>query len=156
MKKVQILKDVLIDVGNIHLYYDGLVPCDLWRALNRKQFSAPFEFVEELYYLSNGNPRQADITIDNSLNIPYVRVKDRPRGLSTFDKSGLPKGKNWEYYKIPAGTLLPAGLAIVKDDFNTRFQATHFTIAPAYDMPLDKFKFLLSQLASLLIKEEAA
>lgn len=54
---------------------------------------------------------------------------------------------------IPEGTLLPEGLAIVKDQYNSRFKSTHYTIAPAYDMPLSQFKSKLNTLANSLIKE---
>lgn len=70
----------------------------------------------------------------------------RSRGLSTFDRPGLPPGKDWRYLKIPAGTQLPDGLAIVRDERNERSEATHYTIAPAYDMPLVQFKALLERL----------
>jgi hypothetical protein len=36
---------------------------------------------------------------------------------------------------------------------NETFRASHYTIAPAYDMPHAIFKFLLSQLAKNAIKE---
>lgn len=83
----------------------------------------------------------------------WVKVKDRPRGVSTFDKPGLPAGKHWEYFKIPAGTSLPYGLAVVRDELNNGFNATHYTIAPAFDMPLSRFKDLLRLLARNLLKE---
>ena len=73
--------------------------------------------------------------------------------MSTFDKAGVPEGKDWTYYKIPKGTVLPEGIAIIKDEYNTRFGANHYTIAPAFDMPLDQFKSKLAQLATQLMKE---
>jgi len=82
-----------------------------------------------------------------------VHVKDSPRGVSTFDKPGVPKGKNWTYYKISAGTVLPAGLVIVKDHYNEYFDAVNYTIAPAYDMPLTEFKLHLNKLAASFIQE---
>jgi hypothetical protein len=103
--------------------------------------------------MSNGRPRPADISIDTVDNEKWVRVKERPRGLSTFDKPGIPAGKDWEYYRIPKGTNLPHGLVLVKDEYNVKFGATHYTIAPAFDMPLSDFKMLLKQLAQQLIKE---
>ena len=84
-----------------------------------------------------------------------VKVKHSPRGISTFDKSGIPRGKDWVYYRIPAGTELPIGLAIVKDSYNRDLEATHYTIAPASDMSLMKFKRLLNRLAREAIKEIA-
>ena len=151
--QVTILKDVLIEKDKLDRYFDGKTPVDLWRALNKKSAQGVFDFIEQGYVLSNGRPRPADIKIEDIQGVKWVRVKDRPRGLSTFDKAGLPKGKHWEYYKIPKNTVLPEGLAVVKDEYNSRFEATHYTLAPAYDMPLDQFKAKLQELATLLIKE---
>lgn len=150
---VYVLKDILISKGEIGKYFEGTVPTNLWRALNVKRNVRPFDFTEEALILSNGRPRPADITIEVIQGKKWVRVKNRPRGLSTFDKPGLPSGKDWEYYKIPKGTQLPDGLAIVKDEYNTRFGATHYTLAPAFDMPLARFKRLLDQLAGQLTRE---
>lgn len=104
--------------------------------------------------MTKGGPRPPDITIEDGENgEKWVRVKPSPRGASTFDKPNVFKGSGWEYYRIQAGTLLPVGLAIVRDHYNPRFQAVHYTIAPAYDMPLDAFKRLLQELAKGLIRE---
>ena len=65
----------------------------------------------------------------------------------------MPKGKDWVHYLIPAGTSLPEGLAIVEDSYNETYQSTHYTIAPARDMPLSQFKQLLNELATEAIKE---
>ncbi|GAB2190559.1 hypothetical protein MAH1_21670 [Sessilibacter sp. MAH1] len=148
-----ILKDVLIQSGKINQYFEGAVPVNLWRARNKKTQIHVFDFVEKNTVLSNGRPRLADIQIVSKNGVKWVSVKYQPRGISTFDEPGLPKGKDWEYYRIPKGTELPNGLAIVKDQFNTKFQATHYTIAPAYDMPLSQFKNLLHLLAQRIIKE---
>ncbi|QFT53835.1 hypothetical protein [Microbulbifer sp. THAF38] len=150
---IKVLKEILIAKGKADSYSDGQTPIDLWRALNKKSDQGVFDFIEKGFILSNGRPRPADITIEYRDGTEWVCIKDRPRGLSTFDKPGLPKGKNWEYYKIPAGTVLPEGIAIVKDEYNTRFEATHYTIAPAYDMPLNQFKNKLKILEKSLIKE---
>lgn len=150
---ITILKDILIEKGKIDCYFEGAVPTDLWRALNKKSNTDIFDFVEEAFILSNGRPRPADIKIVLKKDVKWVCIKDKPRGVSTFDKKGVPKGKDWEYYKIPKDTVLPDGLAIVKDEYNTRFEATHYTIAPAYDMPLAQFKTKLLQLAKLLVKD---
>lgn len=150
---INVLKDVLISKNQIDRYYEGATPLNLWRALNVKRNTHPFEFVEQPFILSNGRPRPADIKIEKIRGKKWVIVRDRPRGISTFDKPGLPAGKDWEYYKIPKGTMLPYGLAIVKDEYNTRFNATHYTIAPAFDMPLSRFKTLLNQLAQDITRE---
>lgn len=150
---ITILKDVLIDKGMLENYFEGEVPANLWRALKRSSGKGVFEFVEEPFILSNGRPRPADITIEKHNGEKWVLVKERPRGVSAFDKPGVPTGNGWEYYKIPKGTELPEGLAIVRDSYNTKFEATHYTIAPAYDMPLSQFKSKLSTLAMKLMKE---
>jgi len=150
---ISTLKDILISKNQIEKYFDGVTPVHLWRALNIKGNNHPFEFIEQSIVLSNGRPRPADIKIEMVDGEKWVRIKERPRGLSTFDKPGLPSGRNWEYYKIPKGTMLPHGLAIVKDEYNTRFDATHYTLAPAFDMPLSRFKSLLNQLAQSIVKE---
>ena len=150
---ISILKDILISKNQIEKYFEGTTPVNLWRALNVKRNTHPFDFIEQASVLSNGRPRSADVKIEIVRGVSWIRVKGRPRGLSTFDKPGLPAGKHWEYYKIPEGTRLPLGLAIVRDEYNTKFNATHYTLAPAYDMPLEHFKMLLNQLAHVLVKE---
>lgn len=150
---VTILREVLIEKGALDSYFDGEVPTDLWRALKRGSGNQIFDFVEEPFVLSNGRPRPADIKIEQRGSEKWVCVKERPRGVSTFDKKGVPTGKGWDYYMIPKGAVLPEGLAIVRDQYNSRFEATHYTIAPAYDMPLSQFKSKLSILAKSLIRE---
>jgi hypothetical protein len=151
--KVTILKDVLIAKGQIDRYFEGATPVNLWRALNVKADRHLFDFVEEPFVLSNGQPRPADITIETIAGHKWVRVTERPRGISTFDKPGVPRGKDWVYYRIPAGTELRDGLAIVRDELNSRFGATHYTIAPAFDMPIERFRLLLNQLVQKVIRE---
>jgi hypothetical protein len=150
---ITVLSDVLIARGEIDRLYQGEVPVTLWRSMNVKHNKSPMEFVEKGFVMSNGRPRKADITITTINEVEWVHVKDRPRGLSTFDKPGLPRGRDWEYYKIPKGTKLPAGLVIVRDEYNEDYRATHYTLAPATDMPLEHFKGLLTQLAISLRRE---
>lgn len=151
---MEILKDILITAGNIDKYYENS-PVNLWRAKRVNDSGSLFGLVEEDKVLSNGKVRPADITIRQKGGEYWVSCRPSPRGISTFDKPNVFKGNSWEYYKIPQGTQLPAGLAIVKDSFNSRMGSTHYTLAPAYDMPLAQFKRLLNQLATL-IKRDAA
>jgi hypothetical protein len=144
-----VLKDVFISLGELERFYENVVPVNLWRGLNIKRNLGLFDLIEKPIKMSNGLVRKPDITIENG----WVRVKHWPRGISTFDRPGIPRGKDWVHYKIPTGTILPAGLVVVRDSFNNTFQATHYTIAPAYDMPLAAFKALLSRLAKNAIKE---
>lgn len=152
MKQVELLKDVLIEVGGVKRYFGNHVPVNLWRA---KKTKAPieelFSLVEKETIRPRGAPRQPDITIEND----WVKVRNRPRGISTFDKPNTFKGK-WDYFKIPAGTILPEGLAIVKDNHNKTFGATHYTIAPDRDMPLILFRKKLNDLLNLVVLEKAS
>jgi hypothetical protein len=145
-----VLKDVMIEAHSLERYFEGHVPVDLWRAYNLSKGTGPFDFVEAATILSNGRVRPADIAIKEVDGTKWVLVRERPRGLSTFDKPGLPPGSDWRYLRIPAGTRLPEGLTIVRDELNKRWGATHYTIAPARDMPLVQFKALLAQLGRLL------
>lgn len=62
----------------------------------------------------------------------------RHRGVSVFDATRSFKGFTW--YRIPAGTPIPPGLAVTKDeDFRKNGEAIHYTIAPKDDMPLSLF-----------------
>ena len=144
MEQQSVLKDVFISMGELERYFDGAVPVNLWRGLNIKKNTALFDLIESPFKMSNGRVRKPDITIENG----WVKVKHWPRGISTFDKQGVPKGKDWVHYVIPAGTPLPHGLAIVKDSYNETFMATHYTIAPAYDMPIATFRNLLRSFAA--------
>ena len=152
---MQVLRDVLIAAGELDKYFEGVAPVTLWRAKKRGQEDV-FSLIEEPMTSSGGIPRPADVTIDPGPDgTSWVRVQHRPRGISTFDKTNIFKGQHWEYYRIEKGTELPTGLAIVKDSFNPRFGAFHYTIAPARDMPLEQFKSLLRVLSSRLIREVA-
>jgi hypothetical protein len=152
---VTTLKDVLLSMGEDHNYFDGKVPVNLWRGLHAKKGGGLFDLIEEVVVYSAGRLRPPDIDIINKGGSKWVTVARSPRGISTFDKPGVPSGSDWSYYRISAGTVLPQGLAIVKDNFNPRLGATHYTIAPAHDMPLEEFKRLLNQLAANAIKEAA-
>ena len=138
-----VLKDVFISMGELDRYFEGVVPVNLWRGLNKKRNSALFDLIEKSYKMSNGRVRKSDLCIEDN----WVRVDRWPRGISTFDKPGVPKGRDWVHYKIPEGTQLPNGLAIVRDSYNETFLATHYTIAPAHDMPISEFRSLLKQFA---------
>lgn len=152
---VTVLRDIYLDADKIESYFDDVVPVDLWRAKRKGADQDIFHLVEEKFMLSSGRPRDADITIEPRDDVPWVHVDTAPRGISTWDRSGTFKGKAWEYFRIPAGTELPEGLAVTKDYFNPRVNAWHYTIAPARDMPLQIFKDLLRRLAAKLIKEVA-
>jgi hypothetical protein len=149
------LKEILIDAGEIDKYFEDKVPVNLWRARNLSNKEPIFGMVEHKIIRNNGKVRPADITIYKKDGIDWVSVKDRPRGISTFDKPSVFKRGRWDYYKIPAGTEIPNGLAIIEDGYNVALGAKHYTIAPAFDMPLSQFKHLLNTLAQILVRESA-
>lgn len=149
------LKEILISAGEIDKYFDGKVQVNLWRAKNLNAKGPIFGMVEQKIIRNNGKVRPADITIYKKDGVDWVSVKDRPRGISTFDRPNVFARGRWGYYKIPAGTDIPSGLAIVEDGFNIALGARHYTIAPAFDMPLNQFKNLLNTLAQLLVRESA-
>jgi hypothetical protein len=153
---ITVLKDILIAADRLHDYFDGAVPVDLWRAVNRKRPGHIFDFVEREFVLSNGRPRPADIAIENRDGVAWVCVAERPRGVSTFDKSGIPAGRDWSYIKVPRGTVLPSGLAIVNDGFREMHDSSHYTIAPVRDMPLTEFREHLHQLAQTILQNQKA
>lgn len=155
--KVRVLKDVLIAAGRIDHYFEGQTPVTLWRAKKKDTPNTDiFELVEKPAYRPGGLPRPADIRIERGKDgRQWVRVEYFPRGISTFDKARTFKGASWEYYRLEAGTELPIGLALVKDGYNRNYGAIHYTIAPAWDMPLDHFKRLLRTLATKLTREVA-
>ncbi|VAW70768.1 hypothetical protein MNBD_GAMMA09-1169 [hydrothermal vent metagenome] len=68
------------------------------------------------------------------------------QGTSLFDKPNTFIGKQWEHIEISKGTKIPDGILIIKDDYNNRFEATHYSIVPDHPMSLKAYKLLLKQL----------
>jgi hypothetical protein len=151
----KVLRDILVAAGQIDRYFEGSTPVNLWRGLHTRRSSGIFDLIEHPIVLSNGQPRPADVTLMVVDGEDWVSVETFPRGLSTFDQPGVPSVRNWAYYCLPAGTMLPEGLCIVRDQWNQRYRATHYTIAPAYDMPLARFRELLNRLALSLVQRLA-
>ena len=105
--------------------------------------------------LRKGQFRPADVTIEQRNGIDYIIPKIskktshgiwKAQGTSLFDRSNTFVGKNWEYIEIPEGTKIPVGLLIIKDDYNERFEATHYSIVPDHAMSLKAFKLLIDSL----------
>lgn len=152
-----VLKDLLVSLGRAADYIEGCVPVNLWRAQDTRQLKThphPMDFIEEPYVLPDGRRREADITITpGPEGIPWVRVQKLPAGLSNWDRRGVFRNKAWLYFRIPKGTQLPDGLALIKDHFSELYQATHYTIAPVREMPLSEFKHLLRELFAQMQKD---
>lgn len=54
--ETKVLKEILVEQGEIDRYYEGQVPTSLWRALNHQRGMALFELIEEPFVMSNGRP----------------------------------------------------------------------------------------------------
>ena len=123
-----------------------LVPCDLFRSGNAT--SARLENVrpDDVATVDEKNP-------DGSVT-RYVLPGG---GISTFNRDwrdtlGKERAEATKMWKIPAGTALPARIRITKDKWNSRFRATHYSIAPAYKMKLSEFIEALTELGKSAVK----
>ena len=127
--------------GTRHFYY---FPLDLFR-LGGVQNEKPISKMDHV--------RPRDIR-----NIEFTRngatwLHAGPQGgISLFDdiKTAPIKGNNW--FKIPKdspeNSKLPPGLALYKGT-EKKGIATHYTIYPTVEMPLDNFKLLLRSITGL-------
>ena len=71
------------------------------------------------------------------------------RGVSVFDKKNTAL-KNFDWFKMPAGTVIPEGLAVTRDaSYTVSAKPIHYTVAPKDDMTLSLF---LQQLRSMAAK----
>lgn len=101
---------------------------------------------EEVFRLGNSNDpklshvraRDVDVMTLNGITVVVANGK----GISVFDKEGimLSPMTGW-VWRFPGNTPLPAGLRLVQD------KPHHYCIAPASNMPVDKYKGLLEELA---------
>ncbi|ROQ30371.1 hypothetical protein [Gallaecimonas pentaromativorans] len=167
------MKEHLIEQGTIKSFFakmeilerifdndQDLTLC-LWRA-SRTDHPAenPLHPDFERRDLGRGQFREADVTIREINGISYIVPKVykksvdsiwKVEGTSLFDRSKTFKGKRWEYIEIPAETPIPEGLLIIKDDYNERFGATHYSIVPNRMMTVDLFKKLLKDLLTNVV-----
>src|SRR5690554_3115655 len=90
--------------------------------------------------------RNHKVTIKQLVGVQYVEA-ELVKGTSLFDKSGNFVFKNFDYFEIPARTEIPAGLIIIKGEFNSKYQATHYSVCPNHRMRKDIFITLLDRLA---------
>lgn len=150
---------VFIDLDELHRVYNSEreLTVSLWRAL-RTDVKKGGPLYPDFYRreIREGKFRQPDVKVDTVGDVECVipkvyrrRPEDvwKAQGTSLFDKPDTFAGESWYYFEIPAGTAIPEGLLIIKDDYNERFKATHHAIVPNRTMPLAEFKRLLDQLA---------
>lgn len=155
------LEDMLISQGALDRIYKGSAELYLWRAL-RKESSG------------SGNPLYPEFDVkvikrrDGSVQrrLPDMETEDKDgetyvfpvigKGTSLFDKEGAFGNTFWVYFRIPKGTFIPEGLIITKDEFNSKYNATHYTISPNYRMTKSDFLRLLDDLRRNALEREKA
>jgi len=88
--------------------------------------------------LSNVRPRDVDTTQVNGITVVIANGK----GISVFDKTGINESPmtGW-VWRFPSNCKPPMGLKFVQD------KPHHFCIAPIQNMPVDKYKGLLEEMA---------
>lgn len=101
---------------------------------------------EEIFRLGNSNsarlssvrPRDVNTTLINGIEVIIANGK----GISVFDKEGINEspmsGWVWCFSK---NTRISIGLKLVQD------KKHHYCIAPIQNMPIDKYKGLLEEMA---------
>ena len=144
------LKSIYRAKGLAHQFWDDETPVDLWRL----QKKTDFDKNTMLFHPHPGSEeRLPDVRVverDGRLVVLGCRCTDGAfRGISTFDCRVTWFGsKTAKHFVLPAGTPIPAGLAVTKD-YRTPHGAHHYTIAPKDDMPLELFLQHLRTLALL-------
>tara|TARA_B110000211_G_C13839814_1_gene447374 strand:- start:274 stop:699 length:426 start_codon:yes stop_codon:yes gene_type:complete len=88
--------------------------------------------------LSNVRPRDVDTMLVNDIRVIIANGK----GISIFDRAGIDESpmSGW-VWRFPPNTRPSLGLKLVKD------KAHHYCIAPERNMPMDKYKGLLEEMA---------
>lgn len=145
--------DFFISKRELGKLFDSKFPLDinLWRGQKPSEKGQNILYpLLKSFLLSNGQVREPDI--DTYKKNGEVWIKANGGGVSLFDVLGVPN-KKWSYYRLPAGTVIPVGLVILKDNYNSRHKATHYTICPHWDMPLKNFLILIDQLIPMLVPE---
>jgi hypothetical protein len=90
--------------------------------------------------------RAPDVTVQIRGGTPFV-VARLGQGTSLFDRAGAFGQGNRMYFEIPKGTVIPDVLIVVRDDYNSKYKATHYSLSPNQDMTQQRFMQLLDQLA---------
>jgi hypothetical protein len=144
---METLENLLIGRGELSRIYTGQMRLFLWRALHRASTTAnPLYPDFEPREIRAGVLRAPDVTVQIRGGTPFV-IARLGEGTSLFDRAGAFGHENWTYFEIPKGTVIPDGLIIVKDDYNKKYKATHYSLSPNQDMTQMQFMQLLDQLA---------
>lgn len=105
-----------------------------------------FILPEELFRLGNSsssrlsNVRSRDVDTIEINGITVIRANGK--GISVFDRVGINESPmtGW-VWRFPPNTQPPVGLKLVQD------KPHHYCIAPTQNMPIDKYKGLLEEMA---------
>lgn len=142
------IEKLLISKGQLDRIYVGSLKLYLWRSLHKESKSKnPFYPDFEEREIRSGVLRAPDVEVTKLENGMEIVKSVLGQGTSLFDRAGAFGDANWVYFEIPEGTEIPFGLIITKDSYNKRFNATHYSISPNYDMPKVQFILLLDTLA---------
>lgn len=81
-------------------------------------------------------------------------IRANGKGISVFDKTGINESEmtGW-VWRFPPNTRTPVGLKLVND------KPHHYCITPTQNMPVDKYKGLLEEMAmhaTRVFKKEGA
>lgn len=158
------LKDIYALAGRPGEFFEGATPVTLWRAQSRQDFK------KEVFLMQPhpGYVKKDKITGEViKERLPDVQIIERDgkkivkgcrcvrgdyRGISVFDVMVTWLGPSWMNYEIPEGTAIPENLAVTKDHYIKAHKATHYTLAPKDDMPLELFLASLKVVAEKAIK----
>lgn len=146
-------EDLYLEKRKLGELFDSSYPLsiNLWRGQKPEDTGKPVLYpILKSFLLSNGNIRDPDIRTYKRNG--EVWIDSKSGGVSLFDKLGIPN-KKWMYYRLSSKTKIPNGLYIVKDSFNKKHEAYHYSIKAGWDMPLKKFLMLLDELSVDLIFE---
>lgn len=129
----------------------------LWRSVRSEQFpdgtvvdGVPVAGVlyPDFYArdLPGGGVRAPDVEVFCDANaVEWVRSGG---GTSLFDRAGVFRGRHWLSFAIPAETVIPDSLTVLRTHYNQRFQANHYQIeCRALTMRVDAFKGALDNFA---------
>jgi hypothetical protein len=149
-----VLKEIYAAAGRAADYFETTGPdLHLYRAQTNDDFKKNVFILE---------PGKADVRTEDRQGKLWVlgcsAVKGKyHNGVSTFDKQISPTKNHTRMYEIPKKVDLPEGLAITKDNLNKTFNATHYSLAPKNDMPMELFIQSLKVVADAckMLDEEA-
>ncbi len=101
---------------------------------------------EEIFRLGNsGSPRFSNVRskdVDTVIINGIVIIRANGKSISVFDRQGINESpmSGW-VWRFPPNMQPPFGLKLVKD------KEHHYCIAPTQNMPIEKYKGLLEEMA---------